>query len=252
MSRLQNSLQLGFVWFYLSTFEPRLNTFTSCWRRSWLRDSDKDERKGGSWTANTLLLLTLPPLTASVQWKISVLWHVGRVLSSMGCLQTLYFFGHKPTPKACLPENSHGTFSWERAQSRALVQEQESLSLALFLLFDPLPWSLFRHAHHQPHESLPQQLKSCTFCPSWWEKSLSCDVVKIFQVFYYPEKDHRKTPHNFSTFRMGSLQLYYADPLCVSFYFIFYSSHFLLSFFPFAHLSSADHRGQTDWKHVCK
>lgn len=37
-----------------------------------------------------------------MQWKLSVPWHVGRVLYSTGYLQTLFFWGHKPTPKACL------------------------------------------------------------------------------------------------------------------------------------------------------
>lgn len=90
-----------------------------------------------------------------------------------------------------------------------------------FLLFDPLLLSLFRHAHHQPHKSLPQERKSDSFCPSWWEKTLFCNMVKIFQVFYYPERDHSKTPHNFFSFSTGSLQLCYADLLCISLYFIF-------------------------------
>lgn len=38
-----------------------------------------------------------------------------------------------------------------------MVRQQESLSLALSLHFDPLPRSLFRCAHHQPDESLLQQ-----------------------------------------------------------------------------------------------
>lgn len=41
-------------------------------------------------------------------------------------------------------------------------------------------------------------------------------MAKIFQVLYHPEQDHRKTPHNFSSFSMESLQLYYADLLYIS------------------------------------
>lgn len=46
-------------------------------------------------------------------------------------------------------------------------------------------------------------------------------MVKIFQVLYHPEQDHRKTPHNFSSFSMESLQLYYADLLYISLHFTF-------------------------------
>lgn len=76
--------------------------------------------------------------------------------------------------------------------------------------------SLFKTIHHQAHKPLPQQLKSHSFCPSWWEETLSCNMVKIFQVFYHSEQDHRKTPHNFFSFSTESLQLYYADLLCIS------------------------------------
>lgn len=72
-------------------------------------------------------------------------------------------------------------------------------------------------------------------------------MAKIFQVFYYPEKHHRKkllTAFPFSVQGVYSyvMQIFYAF-LCILF---FYSSQSLLSFFPFAHLSFADHRGQTD------
>lgn len=60
--------------------------------------------------------------------------------------------------------------------------------------------------------------------PAIWPRSA--------RLFYHPEKDHRETPHNLSPFRTVSLQLYYAALFCISFYFIFYSSQPLLSFFP--------------------
>lgn len=44
-------------------------------------------------------------------------------------------------------------------------------------------------------------------------------MVRIFQI--YIEKDHRKTPHKFSSFGIGSLQPCYADLSCISLYFIF-------------------------------
>lgn len=90
--------------------------------------------------------------------------------------------------------------------------------------------------------------QSCSSCYSWWEKSLPRNMARIHQAFYHLEKDHRGTPYKF--FRTVSLQLHYADLFCISFY--FFSSQPLLRFFPFAHLSFADHRGQTDWKHVYK
>lgn len=107
----------------------------------------------------------------------------------------------------------------------------ESLSLALFLLFDPLPYSLFRTIHHQAHKPLPQQLERYSFCPSWWEETLFCNMVKIFQVFYHPEQDHRKLLTTFPCLvrRVYNyiMQIFYAF-LCILFFLLFPISFKLL------------------------
>lgn len=61
------------------------------------------------------------------------------------------------------------------------------------------------------------------------EKTTSlCNMGKIFQVLYYPDKDHRKTPRNFSFLSTGSLQLCYAFHFCISLYFSFFPISFKL------------------------
>lgn len=128
-----------------------------------------------------------------------------------------WFIGQNPASKICMQERSWNTFMGSVHEMEHWFNRKSfTCSFSSF-------WStsLFMTIHHQAHKPLPQQLKSHSFCPSWWEETLFCNMVKIFQVLYHPEQDQWKTPHNFSSSSMKSLQLYYADLLYISLYFTF-------------------------------
>lgn len=177
----------------------------------------------------------LPPFLSQI-WAIVKLYR--ECLSSgrlAGCcpppdISSSWLVRHNPVPKAHLPEGSLSASSREHAKHRVVVLQQVSLSLALFLHFDPLSWNLFRCAHHQPDESLLQQPKSCSFCPSWWEKSLPCNMAKIRQAFLSPRKGSQRNSSQLVPLQDSK----FTAVLCSSllhfflFYFLFFPTSFKL------------------------
>lgn len=127
-------------------------------------------------------------------------------------------------PKSCLQESSWSTFGGECAWSGALVQ-QKVFHLLFFVLFDPLPLSLFRHVHHQPHKSLPQQLKSDSFCPSRWEKNIILQYGQDLPGLLSPREGSQKNSSQLFLFQYRE----FTAMLCRSFmhFFVFY--FFILS-----------------------
>lgn len=180
----------------------------------------------------------------------AVTWHAGRVLSSAWLLQPPGLLGtNLPQKPAC--KRAAGARSAGGGVKRG-TGSAESLSLALFFFLIHFSWvfsGMLTTSHTNPcHKSVRVILS----VPADEKKHYSAIWSRSCRSFITQRGITGKLLTTFSLSVQGVysyvMQIFYAF-LCILF---FYSSRSLLSFFPFAHLSFADHRGQTDWKHVCK
>lgn len=153
------------------------------------------------------------------------------------------FIGQKPASKNLNVREEPKHIHWEVCMKWS-TGSTERLSLALFPLFDPLPFSRpFTTRHTNPcHNSLrvifsvPADEKK--HYPVIWSRSSRSFITQSRII------ERLLTTFSLLVRRVYNyiMQIFYVF-LCNLF---FFPSQSLLSCFPFAHLSFADHRGQTD------